>query len=648
MKLKHLLLIWMSAVVMFSCTTTTKVKSGEEAFTLKRYATAIPMLESEYAKAKDMQAKATISKMLAQSYDMQSDFQKALAWYAVYRENSVDQQAPLVYAQALMRVEQYAQAQKVLEQYIQVHRQDRRLVEPLIETCKEVIEKGEELKSYTQITPFGGNSSNADFVPFVFQDRVIFSSTRAESGKEATEWNQQAFASLWQSDFSGQNVEPFTFLENNYHQASLSLTQDGRTAYFVQCGSSSLTGEDLCQIYRTHKELDSWSDAELISLFGDTVNVGTPYITPNGSTLYFSAEAPYGYGGKDLYMLKVFPDGNYGEPLNLGSRVNSVGDEMYPYVTDDEQTLYYSSNHQTYGGLDIFKATKVGRLFTSAERLPYGLNSGGDDFALKLFPAQESIDSNIAFTGILSSNRGGRSDNLYVVELQKMPPPEELPILYILEGTVVENIYADSLNPNSAIIGQKAISTPHITLSGQNIPSDADGYFTAQLDSGFAYRLHVQKTGYLGAESQFHTTHVKAEAGDTVFFKQKIVLSKIIQNVEIVLDNIYYDFDKWDIREDAMPTLDSLANILHQNPHIYIELASHTDCRGNAAYNLNLSQKRAESVVEYLISKNIDSQRLTAKGYGDTSPVEHCICEDCTEEQHQRNRRTTFKIIEIK
>jgi outer membrane protein OmpA-like peptidoglycan-associated protein len=197
------------------------------------------------------------------------------------------------------------------------------------------------------------------------------------------------------------------------------------------------------------------------------------------------------------------------------------------------------------------------------------------------------------------------------------------------------------------VIGQKPISNPLVILSKENLPSDEEGFFTSQLDSGFAYQLMVNKEGYLSVNINFNTVNVKSQPGDTIYFRQKVVLSKIYQNVEIVLDNIYYDYDKSDIRKDAEPTLDSLAQILTQNPKIQIELASHTDCRGNEDYNLNLSQKRAESVVRYLITKGIDSNRMIAKGYGESMLVDNCVCEACTEAQHQKNRRTTFKIIKI-
>ncbi len=629
---------------LISCTTSSKVKSGQEAFELKKYALAIPLLESEFEKSKDMQTKSEIAFMIANSLDKQNKFREAEKWYKVYRDHSADQQAGLVYGKALMRVEKYAEAQKVLEQYLRVNRQDRREVEPLIKTCEHVLKYGEDEKKFSEIEKLPFNSAYADFDAFPQGDSFIFSSTRLKPAAPENEWNREGFSSLWQADRKGREAKEFDFISNGYHIASYTATADGKTVYYTQCGTPLLTGEDFCAIYRTVRENDDWTAPKKIFLFGDSANHGTPFITPDGKVLYFSSDAPYGYGGKDLYFINILNDSSYSVPLNLGSRVNTPGDEMYPFVTEDGHTLFYSSNQGSYGGLDIFRASKAGRMFVNPQRLPYGVNSGGDDFALKLF-YEPNEDTTLAFRGIFTSNRNAENDNLYIVELKHVEPVELPPALLLLEGQTVENIYADSLNPNSEVLGQKPVPNPKITLGGELTPADEEGFYTAQLDSGLSYQVIVQKEGYLSADLRFNTLNIESKPGDTIYFRQKIVLSRIIKDVEIVLDNIYYDFDKWDIRDDARPTLDSLSNILKQNPKIEIELASHTDCRGNDAYNMDLSQKRAESVVQYLIDKGIESARLKAKGYGASMPLEFCECNRCTEEQHQRNRRTSFKIL---
>lgn len=644
---RKITILLFASFFVLGCTTSNKINSGTQAFQLKRYAVAIPLLEEEFKKAKDQKSKAEIALLLAESYNNQNQYEIAEDWYKTYRDNSLEQNAPLLYGKSLMRNEKYSEAKEVLEQYLKLNRQERKLVEPLIDACQHVITEGEADKKLVKVTPFGANSEFSDFDANIIGKKIIFSSTRTENEKSPiADWNKEGYAQLWSTDHKGNQLEKFNTFNEKYHVASLTETEDGKTIYFTQCGSDEVGETDYCGIYRVVQDAGTWSIPERIRIFGDTTNNGQAHISPDGKTLYFSSDAPYGYGGKDIYQLTIQKDGSYGEPMNLGSRVNSADDEMFPFVTKDGNTIYYSSNNvNSFGGLDLFKATRAGRLFTNPERLPYGLNTGRDDFGLEIFDAEYS-DSTIAFTGIFSSNRAGAaSDDLYFVEVKKSTPKELLPAMYIFEGQAVENIYTDSLNPNSKVIGQKPIFYPSVTLSGENLPSDEEGFFSSQIDSGFAYQLLVNKEGYLSVNINFNTVNVKSKPGDTIYFRQKVILSKIYQNIEIVLDNIYYDFDKSDIRKDAEPTLDSLAQILSQNPKIQIELASHTDCRGNEDYNLNLSQKRAESVVKYLISKGIDSSRLTAKGYGESALLDNCACEACTEEQHQRNRRTTFKIL---
>lgn len=629
------------------CTTSNKIRSGEEAYSLKRYATAVPLLEKEFQTAKDAQQKARIAKLIAQALDNSSLYSESENWYKIYKDNSLEQEAPLTYAKALMHNEKYKEAQEVLEQYLKVNRQDRKIVDPLIQTCIYVQKEGQNDLNLVTISPVLSNSDNSDFDANIIGNQIIFSSTRIENEHSPkAEWNNEGYASLWKTNLDGKQLEKYNTFDEKYHVASLTATADGNTIYFTQCGSDEVGVQDYCGIYRVKKDNDKWTSPERIHIYGDTTNNGQAFISPDGKILYFASDAPFGYGGKDLYSLQIQKDGTYGEPINLGAKVNTIYDEMFPFVSSDGNTLYYSSNNNnSFGGLDIFKATKVGRLFTNAERLPYGLNTGRDDFGLEILD-ESPIDTTLAFTGIISSNRtGSKGDDLYFVQLKKSPPKIILPALYIFEGQAVEHIFTDSLNPNSKIIGEKNISYPIAKLSGELIPSDQDGFFTTQLDSGFAYQLSVQKDGYLSVNLPFTTANISSKPGDTIYFRQKVVLSKIYKDIEIVLNNIYYDFDKWDIRQDALTTLDSLAMILKENEKIAIEIASHTDCRGNDEYNQYLSQKRAESVVKYLISKGIDSKRLTAKGYGESMLLDKCPCEACTEDQHQRNRRTTFKIL---
>jgi outer membrane protein OmpA-like peptidoglycan-associated protein len=219
-----------------------------------------------------------------------------------------------------------------------------------------------------------------------------------------------------------------------------------------------------------------------------------------------------------------------------------------------------------------------------------------------------------------------------------------------LEGFTREKDFLEADNPNSPVSGYKELANVAVTVTTEDttftLKSSSKGTFAFELKENRDYRFTAVKDGYFKGNGYLTTRELfKDPANPVQTLRVEITLDKIFKDKEIVLENIYYDFDKWDIRQDARPALDRLSEILKDNPTINIELASHTDCRGNDGYNLSLSQKRAESVVQYLIARGIARERLSARGYGETSPIETCDCRQCTEEQHQANRRTTFKVI---
>ena len=216
---------------------------------------------------------------------------------------------------------------------------------------------------------------------------------------------------------------------------------------------------------------------------------------------------------------------------------------------------------------------------------------------------------------------------------------------------MLEKIFANPDDPNSKVLGRKPLTgaTVQAEFGSKKQPFTVkeDGYFKMELSENMDYNFLAALEGYLSNGARFSTKGIAKDPANPVqTYEIEIVLDKIYRNREIVLENIYYDYDKWDIRPDAEPTLNRLADVLKQNPAIRIQLGSHTDCRGNDNYNEDLSQKRAQSAVNYLISKGIDAGRLSALGYGETQPADACACTRCSETQHQANRRTTFKVVE--
>jgi outer membrane protein OmpA-like peptidoglycan-associated protein len=358
----------------------------------------------------------------------------------------------------------------------------------------------------------------------------------------------------------------------------------------------------------------------------------------------------------DLYI--VFRRGRtWQDPVRMPGNLNTEKKEAFPTFYED--TLYYSSDGLAgMGGLDIFKThpMQTPQEWSPPVNLEVPVNSGSDDFWLIVDPYYKS-DGTVLQRGYFTSTRStaGTSDDIYSFEKVFVEPPVvEAPPARVgkiyVEGTVYSRQYNDPSDPNS---GQKAlipmpkanlaISTPDSVLRPSLSPKAS---FFMELEPDKEYEFVANRRGYLNNSYELWTTDEDLTGKPDKIYVVDIVLDPIFFNTEIVLENIYYDFDKWDIREDAMPTLDELSKLLKLNPQITIELGSHTDCRGNDQYNLELSQKRAQSAVDYMIAQGIDPIRLSARGYGETKPSAQCICEECTEEEHQQNRRTTFRILE--
>jgi len=440
-----------------------------------------------------------------------------------------------------------------------------------------------------------------------------------------------------------------TSLNNDYHNALCTFDKSTNTIYFTRTKTrivrirpvnSDPTSwynfsvdkkyTNFLEIYSSHYQNSKWLDVTAFQYNKPTeYSIGHPAISPDGQVLYFVSDMPGGYGETDIYYSSKQSDGSWGPPKNAGAQINTEGEESYPHL-DSAGTLYFSSDgHLGMGGLDIYSAAGSKDNWEEPVNLKYPINSSKDDFSVYFTDPGKS--------GYFASNRdGGKGDDdIYYFS------PEPISKL-ILAGVVKQRLEDNSIE----ILKDASIKMDDKTtnVTGTLVSND-DGKFYATLECNSAYDFTATKDGYFIQSKSLETTICKTRH-DTVFVD--LVLDKIILNKSIVLENIYYDFDKWNIRSDAAIELDKLVDMLKRNPDIKIELGSHTDCRGSSAYNEKLSQKRAESAVAYIISQGIDKGRITAKGYGESVPVNTCIDgSNCTEEQYQLNRRTEFKVTAI-
>lgn len=392
--------------------------------------------------------------------------------------------------------------------------------------------------------------------------------------------------------------------------------------------STALEYTNRLEVYSAKFNNDEFGESKAFEYNkAEEYSVGHPAISPDGNILYFVSDMPGGMGKSDIYYCEKTGD-TWGAPKNAGTTINSEGNEVFPYM-DAGGTLYYSSDGLPgMGGLDLFSAKGSKDTWSFPENLKYPLNSPKDDFSIYYTEAGKS--------GYLTSNRdGGKGlDDIYRFE-------DATPTELILSVLTKEKTTDNKIN----ILPDVEVAITNKTKNDiQKMQTDASGRLYTKVDCGTSFQVAGNKEGYFAHVKNIETKCTSRH--DTVFVE--LILDQIVIDKPIVLKNIYYDFDKWNIRPDAALELNKLVVILLQNPNIEIELGSHTDSRGSDQYNMVLSQKRAESAVQYIITNGIDAKRIKAKGYGESVPVNRCTNgAKCTDEEFQMNRRTEFKVTKI-
>ncbi len=646
-----------------SCSYTIKIKDGNTAFEQKQYKTAIPLLKKEYGKTKSKVEQGEIAFLIGECYRFMNKNEESISWYRTAYDYNYGMDALKQYAYALKQNQQYKEAIRAFKD-LGIELGSPYEYRKEITACNIAMEwEKDKNKSPYEVNILDVSTSAADYSPMLYEDNyLVFTSDRSTStGEEIYNWTGNNFSDLFKLDLKTKAIEPFEGPFNTTdNEGTVAFNNDYTEVYFTRCFSNS--DEDAyCKILMSRRDGNSWSNPVKLNFIKEEINYGHPSLSSDGSVLYFSSNDPEGWGGYDIYYSEKTPDG-WSTPKLMSRSINTPQDEKFPYIDND--TLYFASNgHTGMGGLDIFRSFRQGSDYWSpAFNLKAPINSASDDFGFVVDDRPMAYeDPDLLRVGYFSSSRkdGAGNDDLYAFE-KRTPPPEpekdsleQAPIVYkiLLEGFVLEKIYRDPNDPNSEVLGRKPLPGSKVKVSfGEEemvMEVGEDGMFKMELDEDTDYSFFGSRKGYLSNSTFFSTRGIgKDPQNPVVTFNIEIVLDKIFLDKEIVLENIYYDFDKSFIRDDAKPSLDNLTQVLNQNPDIRIQLSSHTDCRGSNSYNEELSQRRAQAAVDYLISKGINTERLVAKGYGENIPANDCNCGACTEEEHQENRRTTFKIIE--
>ncbi len=647
-----------------SCNYVEKIRDGRTAFERKQYNVAVPMLEKEYQKAKLKKEKGELAFQLGESLTKVGKNEAAIVWYKNAIDNVYGADAFRAYANALKKDEQYTEAAKAFkEASIEIGSpfEFKKDIEMSVQSAK-----WKTARSPYLIEKQSFNSTNDDYASALFAaNQLVITSDRNNTSKEEKyKWTGKSFSDLYTVDKNNGMVKSFSNQINTGDNEGTAAFNGNFTALiFVRNTAENTTDDQYTKLYYAEREGALWSKPEVLPFCAEKTNYWHPALSSDGKTLIFSANGGEGIGGFDLFVSSKV-DEKWTNPTILPRNINSIGNEVFPTI--DADTLYFSSDFWAgMGGLDIFKTYRLNGgngAWSQPQNLRAPINSGADDFS---FVIDYENRGDALQKGFFTSNRkGGQGgDDIYGFKKIILPPlpvdttkkviekPKEIVYQLQLDGYVLEKIYAQPDNPNSKVIGRKAVVNSVVNVNfgreTTKIVTNEEGFFSIKLLDNTDYQFVASKENYLNNSTFFSSKGIRKDPNNpTQKFEVEIILDKIYKNKEITLENIYYDYDKWEIRNDAQPTLNQLAQTLSENPAIKIQLNSHTDCRGNDAYNEELSQRRAQSAVDYLIGKGIATERLTAKGYGETVPASACQCNQCSEAEHQANRRTTFKIVE--
>ena len=644
-----------------SCTYTEKIRDGKTAFERKRYFQAAEMLEEEFKFARSNIERGDIAYHIGESCLKFGAHLRAGEWFKTAYEAGYGPSSLIQYARCLKSLERYDEAAEKFQQ-ASLELDDPIRLRKEISICLQSMDWKEQSKySPYRVQHLEINSENSDYAAqSIGESQIIFSSDRKTStGDKLYAWTGVNFSDIFHADLANGQItlyDPAISTDDNEGTAVFDSAM--QVMIFCRCFSRQDYDSNCKLMISERSGGSSWEKPNVIEFVRDGFNYRQPTLSQDGLSLIFSANLEEETRGYDLYFSQR--EGKaWSEPTPISDRINSEFDEMFPFILED--TLYFASDFGGMGGLDIYKSyiMQDGR-WSPPFNLMAPINSGADDFAFVVNPFISGTDS-IVESGYFSSNRdGGKGrDDIYryfklrhVERAPDVKQKEEIDFEIVLDFRVYRKQYEDPNDPGSRVLMRVPLPEARIKVTENDViqvETDADRYgmMTVKLKPDNKYKFFVSSDGYFNNETSFNTMDFRIDSSKYIQrVEVQILLEKIFTNKEVVLENIYYDYDKWDIRADAEPTLDELSAMLELNPNIRIQLSSHTDCRGENAYNQDLSQKRAASAVNYLIQKGIDQDRLTPLGYGENVPAVDCNCDDCSEDQHQANRRTTFKVLE--
>lgn len=648
------ILLFLTTLLLFSCKSA-KLSDAEEKQRIGEYFEAAAIYRKVYTKTSPQKRdlRGYIAYRMAECNRLINNTPRATSAYMnALRYEYPDSIVNLRLGQMYQKAGKYADAIRYYNDFLKLNPESELAINGI---------KGSELAPQWKQTPSRYtvkkmekfNSRRGEFSPMLYgekYDQLYFTSSRTPkgAGKDKDE-SVSAITGIRNNDFflvkqdeQGNWLAPVELedeVNTEFDEGTPSFSKDGNTMYYTYCAQDP-EGPRTSEIYVSNRSSAKWGKGTRASIVKDSVTaLGHPAVSPDGKYLYYVSDAIGGFGGKDIFRSRLVGN-DFGPMENLGPEINTPGDEMFPYVRDSV-TLYFASNgHPGMGGLDLFKATQDSTGKWHVENLKAPINSMGDDFGITFEGNKEK--------GFFSSNRNDARgyDHLYSFELPT--------ITIFIEGIVFDVDEYPIEDATVRIVGKDGLNV--------KVPAKKDGTYRVELERDIRYVMMASARGYLNQNFELKTGPEEKNETYIVDF----YLSPISKPV--VIENIFYDFDKATLRPDSKKALDEMIKMLNDNPNVTIELGAHTDRKGTDQYNERLAQRRAQSVVDYLIAGGIDKERLEAKGYGESVPkvinkklvkdndflkegdvlTEEFILTLTPEQQEiadQINRRTEFKVL---
>ncbi|MDT0539392.1 OmpA family protein [Croceitalea sp. P059] len=620
--------------------------SAEKSFNSLWYVKAAKQFQAQVERGDD--SKEALQKV-GDAYYFNTDMKNAVKWYGQLFSNYEQVLAPAYifrYIHALKGVGNYGMAKLLTKRYEEVLKEAEYDISTL-ESNKDQLEKLLKMQPQFYVSNLSINTKLADFGAAYYQNQIVFASSRDTMNLHTRiyKWNEQPYLNLFTADTisSGldlKNVTAFSkTINSKYHEAIVAFSPDGKTMYFTR---NNYTNKDLkrdddgtnhLKLYKSKLVDNAWSTPIELPFNDLNYSVGQPALSPDGKKLYFVSDMPGSIGSTDIFVVDILADDTYGNPKNLGPTINTSGREMFPYVTEGK--FYFSSDgHLGLGGLDVFESLQ-NESFSKPINLGKPLNSNLDDFA---YVVNEQTQQ-----GYFSSNRKGGKGDDDIYSFQRI----EVPCTQSVFGQVTSQENNRPLSYSMVTIEDKSGKVLAETTS-DNL---GEYYFELNLPCEQIFLIKASKEGFENSESQFKTS-IEPNFINEVPVGLKKLNPLIVREgglLKIKIGMIYFDFDKHNIRYDASIELNKIVFLMKEYPNMIIKIESHTDSRGNDAYNERLSDRRAKATRDYIISNGIAANRIeSAIGYGEKQLVNECNnSSECSNEKHNVNRRSEFIILRL-